>query len=144
MHVCIFSVDPVHCSWDPEVQIAANFSLKLGPTALFTHLKIILLQCFQFSAINGIQIDPQYTILILKNYLIKKSFFFLHGFLNLCHNFLQTKFSYKISCSFRLQLYSIFFSLEVNFDKSTFGLYFLFISSILAKVLENKRLIASH
>ena len=24
--------------------------LKLGSTALFTHLKIILLQCFQFSA----------------------------------------------------------------------------------------------
>ena len=24
------------------------FSLKMGPTVLFTHLKIILLQCFQF------------------------------------------------------------------------------------------------
>ena len=33
----------------------ANLTLKLGPTALFTHLKIILLQCFQFSIINGIQ-----------------------------------------------------------------------------------------
>ena len=27
--------------------------------ALFTHLKIILLQCFQFSVISGIQIDPK-------------------------------------------------------------------------------------
>ena len=32
--------------------------LKLGSTVLFTHLKIILLQCFQFSTINGIQTDP--------------------------------------------------------------------------------------
>ena len=31
----------------------------MGPTILFTHLKIILLQCFQFSAtINSIQTDP--------------------------------------------------------------------------------------
>ena len=55
-----FCVDPVHCSWDPQVQISTNFSLKLGSTTLFTHLKIILLQCFQFSAINGIQLDPYF------------------------------------------------------------------------------------
>ena len=30
-------------------------TLKLGSTILFTHLKIILLQCFQFSVINGVQ-----------------------------------------------------------------------------------------
>ena len=31
----------------------------MGPTILFTHLKIILLQCFQFSAtISSIQTDP--------------------------------------------------------------------------------------
>ena len=29
---------------------SATFSLKMGPTALFTHLKIILRQCFQFLA----------------------------------------------------------------------------------------------
>ena len=37
--------------------------LKMGPTALFTHLKIILLQCFQFSVfskISYIQMDPTY------------------------------------------------------------------------------------
>ena len=36
----------------------ATFSLKMGPTVLFTHLKIVLLQCFQFSAkISCIQTD---------------------------------------------------------------------------------------
>ena len=34
-----------------------NFKTK--STVLFTHLKIILLQCFQFSAISGIQTDPK-------------------------------------------------------------------------------------
>ena len=36
----------VHCSRDPQVPYSATFSLKLGLTVLFTHLKIILLQCF--------------------------------------------------------------------------------------------------
>ena len=45
---------------DPLVQISVNFYLKLSLTALFTHLKIILLQCFQFSAISGIQTDPEW------------------------------------------------------------------------------------
>ena len=43
----IFSVGPVHCSRDPQVQKNANVKLKMGPTTLFTLLKIILLQCFQ-------------------------------------------------------------------------------------------------
>ena len=49
-----------------QVWILANFSLKLGPMALFIHLKIILLQCFrfsvfgfQFSAISSIQTNPK-------------------------------------------------------------------------------------
>ena len=36
--------------------------LKMGPMTLFTHLKIILLQCFQFlvfSKISCIQTDPK-------------------------------------------------------------------------------------
>ena len=37
----------------------AKTTLKLGLTVLFTHLKIILLQYFQFSTISDIQIDPQ-------------------------------------------------------------------------------------
>ena len=43
-----FSVSLIHYSRDLQVQNSATFSLKLGPTAPFTHLKIILLQCFQF------------------------------------------------------------------------------------------------
>ena len=34
-------------------------NFKNGSTALFTHLKIILLQYFQFSVINGIQTNPK-------------------------------------------------------------------------------------
>ena len=53
----------VHCSWTHKFHFSVNFSLKMGLTALFTHLKIILLQCFQFSVfsfskINPIQTDP--------------------------------------------------------------------------------------
>ena len=39
--------------------------IKKGPTVLFTHLKIILLQCFQFSVsatISSIQTDPKSVI----------------------------------------------------------------------------------
>ena len=73
-------MDPVHWSRDLQVQNSVKFSLKLGLTALFTYLKIILLQFFQFSAIKGIQIDPDsislgYTHLHIINFveiLIKK------------------------------------------------------------------------
>ena len=37
----------------------SNFFLKRGLTGLFTHLKIILLQYFQFSVINVIQMDSR-------------------------------------------------------------------------------------
>ena len=33
----------------------------MDSTALFTHLKIILLKCFQFSVINGIQLDSYFS-----------------------------------------------------------------------------------
>ena len=36
-----------------------------------------------------------------------------------------TKFGNKLSCRLRLQLYLIFFLLNVNFDKCTIGLHFL-------------------
>ena len=53
----------VHCSWTYKFYFSVTFSLKMSPTALFTHLKIILLQCFQFSVFNfnkisSIQTDP--------------------------------------------------------------------------------------
>ena len=55
----------VHCSWTHKLHFSATFSLKMGPTILFTHLKIILLQCFQFSVfsfskINSIQTHPKW------------------------------------------------------------------------------------
>ena len=44
------SVHTVHCLWTHKFHFSTTFSLKMGLTVLFTHLKIILLQCFQFSA----------------------------------------------------------------------------------------------
>ena len=39
----------VHCSWTHKFHFLSIFSLKMGSILLFTYLKIILLQCFQFS-----------------------------------------------------------------------------------------------
>ena len=39
----------VHCSRTHKYYFLTTFSLKMGLTTLFIHLKIILLQCFQFS-----------------------------------------------------------------------------------------------
>ena len=63
MHLCtIYGSHKLH--------FLSTFSLKMGPTALFTHLKIILLQCFQFSVfsfskISSIQTDPKSTCYII-------------------------------------------------------------------------------
>ena len=53
------SVHTVHCSWTYEFHFSVTFLLKIGPTVLFTHLKIILLQyfpvfsfSFQFSVVS--------------------------------------------------------------------------------------------
>ena len=49
-HKCwLFSVNSasVHCSRTHKFHFLSIFSLKIGPTVLFTHLKIILLQWFQ-------------------------------------------------------------------------------------------------
>ena len=45
-------VGSVYCSQDPQTTFSKKTTLKLGPTVLFTHLKIILLQYFQFSAFS--------------------------------------------------------------------------------------------
>ena len=45
---------------------SVTFLLKMGSMILFTHLKIILLQCFQFSAkISCIQTDPLWKVLFV-------------------------------------------------------------------------------
>ena len=48
-----FSLGPMHYSQDLQVLNLTKSTLKLSPTALFTHLKIILLQCFQFSIFSN-------------------------------------------------------------------------------------------
>ena len=42
----------VYYSWTHKFHFSATFSLKIGPIALLTHLKIILLECFQFSVLT--------------------------------------------------------------------------------------------
>ena len=59
----------VHCSQTHKLHFSTTFSLKIDPTILFTHLKIILLQYFQFQfsvsvKISSIQTDPQLIISI--------------------------------------------------------------------------------
>ena len=54
---------PMHCSRTHKFHFSTIFSLKVDLTALFIHLKIILLQYFQFlvfsfSKISSIQTDP--------------------------------------------------------------------------------------
>ena len=47
-----FFLGLVYCSQEPQIRNLAKSTLKLGLTVLFTHLKIILYQCFQFSVFN--------------------------------------------------------------------------------------------
>ena len=53
----------MYCSRSHKLYFSETFSLKMSPTILFTHLKIILLPYFQFSIfsfskISSIQTDP--------------------------------------------------------------------------------------
>ena len=60
---CFFLMCLMHYIQDPQVLFSAKTTLKLGPTALFTHLKIILIQCFHisiFSKISYIRTNPTY------------------------------------------------------------------------------------
>ena len=57
---------------------STTFSLKMGPTILFTHLKIILLQCFHilvfnFSKISSIQTDSMSLYIILREQLMSSA-----------------------------------------------------------------------
>ena len=58
LRVCIFLAGS-RALFTRPVWILVNVKLNMGPMALFTHLKTILLQCFQFSAISGIQTNTQ-------------------------------------------------------------------------------------
>ena len=62
-----------------------------------------------------------------------------YNFLKLTFShFFRITFNYKISCTFKLQPYSIYIYIfiylsEVNFDKFIIGLYLILISSMLVK-----------
>ena len=55
----------------------------MGPTILFTHLKIILLQCFQFSVFSNNKLNPNGPYIYYK---IKKSKITIKA-KKFCHNF---------------------------------------------------------
>ena len=64
-HFSTMNSASVHCSWTHKFHFSATFSLKIGLTILFTHLKIISLRCFQFSVFNfnkisSVQTNPKY------------------------------------------------------------------------------------
>ena len=46
-----------------KLHFSTTFSLKMGFTVLFTHLKIILLQCFSVFSFNYIQMDLKCSFL---------------------------------------------------------------------------------
>ena len=56
---CWKMVGHVHCSRDLQIRNSVKKSLKLGSTRYYSYLKIILLQYFQFSVINGILTNPK-------------------------------------------------------------------------------------
>ena len=64
-----------HCSWDPQpLYLEKKYILKMSLTILFTYLKFILLQCFQFSVfskINSIQKDSVTLTLQNMNFMIQ-------------------------------------------------------------------------
>ena len=71
------NIAPMHCLRTHKLQFLVIFSLKIGHTVLFTHLKIISLQCFYFqfsvsAKINCIQTDPNMPNLKRKMWLSSK------------------------------------------------------------------------
>ena len=73
-----FTMSFVHCSRDSQTSFFNKIFIKNESPVLFTHLKIILLQCFQFlifSKISGIQTHSKWINEIFINILIR--FFFL-------------------------------------------------------------------
>ena len=75
-----FSVNSafVHCSWTHKFHFSQFFLLKMGPTVLFTYLKNISLQCFQFqfsvsAKISSIQTDPKSLMWSLES--IRKTYY---------------------------------------------------------------------
>ena len=58
--------------YSQDLQPLYSEKKKMGPTTLFTHLKIILLQCFQFSVfskISCIRTNPTYFEILTIDYM---------------------------------------------------------------------------
>ena len=70
---------PVYCSRTHKFHFSATFSLKMGPTVLFTHLKIILLQYFQFQFLIPVKISSIQTELIISQNENKSMKVYLEG-----------------------------------------------------------------
>ena len=72
----------VYCLRSHKLHFLTTFLLKMGPTTLFTHLKIISLQCFQFqfsvsAKISSIQTHPIFQNLALNLVLNKRHMTFI-------------------------------------------------------------------
>ena len=106
----------MHCLRTHKFHFLSIFSLKMGLTSLFTHLKIILLQCFQFSVfsfskISSIQTHP--VIMCHLFYVFSISSFILQCFLAFM------LFECKLSCIKALQVVKIFMLFECKFIKAS-------------------------
>ena len=98
----------IYCAGDKIHCLCTVYALFTGSTALFTHLKMILLQCFQFSVsakISCIQTDPvvcvftQHFYLYSWSNLISSCNFFVYfkhkKLLFLFYILIFTKYSYQ-------------------------------------------------
>ena len=52
----------VHCSQTHKLHFSVTFSLKMSSTILFTHLKIISLQYFQFQYLLMMKFHPKVDV----------------------------------------------------------------------------------
>ena len=65
LRVCVYQLVSYTVHETYKSLFSIKFLLKIVPMALFIYLKIILLQCFQFSVISGIQITHNITSVFL-------------------------------------------------------------------------------
>ena len=129
----------MHCSQDSQLPYLEKKKFKIGPTALFTHLKMILLQCFQFlvfSKINYIQTGPmsQDLFTMIWTYLRGKAWMEVSGSLALvCYDsfifFLLSSWQFAI---LQFILYKLQCQLFSTYDYSQHRLYMLLESQFLS------------
>ena len=96
----LWTVHGVQCSWTHKFHFSVIFSLKMGPTVLFTHLKIILLHyfsvfsfSFQFLAVSKRTLyRPRRKTKTPGHYFFNTFFFFFLIFAT-CHHYLPPLYS---------------------------------------------------